>query len=91
MEFMKIPEIISLLPFLPQSWENAKQSNNWWENEVKKVARLIFSALLIGIFLIGNPTPSSAKMYKYKDENGKLHFTDDPTKVPEKYRKYKKS
>jgi len=28
MEFMKIPEIISLLPFLPQSWENAKQSNN---------------------------------------------------------------
>jgi len=28
MEFMKIPEIISLLPFLPQSWKNAKQSNN---------------------------------------------------------------
>ena len=55
------------------------------------MARLIFSALLIGIFLMGNPTPSSAKMYKYKDENGKLHFADDPTKVPEKYRKYKKS
>jgi hypothetical protein len=28
-----------------------------------------------------------AKTYKLKDENGKLNFINDPTKVPENYRK----
>lgn len=27
-----------------------------------------------------------AKIYKYKDENGKIHFTDDASAVPKKYR-----
>ncbi len=42
---------------------------------------------LVGVLLVGNPSPSLAKTYKFRDENGKLHFTNDPEKVPEKYRK----
>jgi predicted aspartyl protease len=30
--------------------------------------------------------PSYAEMYKWVDEKGTLHFTDDPSKIPEKYR-----
>jgi len=44
------------------------------------------SAVLISVFLLGSPTPSFAKIYKYKDENGKSHYTDDPLMIPEKYR-----
>jgi hypothetical protein len=29
---------------------------------------------------------ADAAIYKWKDENGKTHFTDDPTNVPEAYR-----
>jgi uncharacterized protein DUF4124 len=31
--------------------------------------------------------PVDAKIYKWKDENGKTHFTDSPEKIPFKYRK----
>lgn len=31
--------------------------------------------------------PLDAKIYKWKDENGKTHFTDDSSKIPFKYRK----
>lgn len=30
-----------------------------------------------------------AAIYKWKDERGKIHFTDDPNRVPEKYRQNK--
>ena len=33
------------------------------------------------------PDPVIAKIYKYKDENGKTHFTDDPSNIPMRYRK----
>ncbi|MEE8128632.1 MAG: DUF4124 domain-containing protein [Nitrospinaceae bacterium] len=26
--------------------------------------------------------PASAGLYKWKDENGKTHFTDDPSRIP---------
>jgi len=40
------------------------------------------------IFLVGGPVLfADAAIYKWKDENGKTHFTDDPTKVPEAFRK----
>lgn len=29
---------------------------------------------------------ADAAIYKWKDENGRTHFTDDPTKVPEEFR-----
>jgi hypothetical protein len=47
---------------------------------------------LIGSFtllIIWLPIPqiSFAAVYKWKDDNGKLHFTDQPSKIPPKYRK----
>jgi clan AA aspartic protease (TIGR02281 family) len=35
-------------------------------------------------------TPSLAKIYKWKDDAGKLHFTDDPSQIPLKYRQEQK-
>jgi len=32
-------------------------------------------------------TPAWAKIYKWKDENGKTHFTDSPSKIPMQFRK----
>ena len=29
---------------------------------------------------------ADAAIYKWKDDSGKIHFTDDPTNVPEAYR-----
>jgi hypothetical protein len=33
------------------------------------------------------PHPAMAKMYKWVDENGRSHFTDNPGKIPLQYRK----
>lgn len=33
------------------------------------------------------PDPAIAKIYKYKDEHGKIHFTDDASRIPLRYRK----
>lgn len=33
------------------------------------------------------PDPAIAKIYKYKDEHGKTHFTDDASSIPMRYRK----
>ena len=46
----------------------------WW-----RVFVFLIMPLLIVPF-----SQVDAKTYKWKDENGKLHFTDDPTKVPKK-------
>ena len=44
--------------------------------------------ILTMIFLVsGLVSFVEAAIYKWKDENGKTHFTDDPTKVPEAFRK----
>ena len=42
--------------------------------------------LLVMIVLIGLALPASAEMYKWVDEKGTVHFTDDPSMIPEKYR-----
>jgi hypothetical protein len=44
---------------------------------------LIFALLLWVVF---QPDPVLAKIYKYKDEHGKTHFTDDASKIPLRYR-----
>ena len=44
---------------------------------------LIFALLGLMVF---QPDPAIAKIYKYKDEHGKTHFTDDPSSIPLRYR-----
>lgn len=50
----------------------------------KSVPRSMKAFLIIGLALcwVLASTPAHAKIYKWKDENGKTHFTNDPTKVP---------
>jgi hypothetical protein len=48
-----------------------------------KIIFLIFGAILLN--LPGDEC--EAAVYKWKDETGKIHFTDDPNRVPEEFRK----
>ncbi len=41
-----------------------------------------FTLLIIGLAL---PQASDAAVYKWRDETGKLHFTDQPHKIPKQY------
>lgn len=43
-------------------------------------------AFLFVILLVIAGSPAYAEMYKWVDEKGTLHFTDDFSKIPEKYR-----
>ncbi|MEK9628971.1 MAG: DUF4124 domain-containing protein [Nitrospinota bacterium] len=52
--------------------------------EFKKFS-LFLVTLVVSASLVFAPS-SEAKIYKWRDENGKLHFTDDPSKVPEEDR-----
>lgn len=49
-----------------------------------KILMTVFSGFLIFTLL---DHPADAKIYKWKDENGKIYFTDSLSKVPYKYRK----
>jgi glutaredoxin len=44
-------------------------------------------AFLIVLVLLAIAGPVSAELYKYTDAKGELHFVDDISKVPKKYRK----
>ncbi|NIQ02441.1 MAG: DUF4124 domain-containing protein [Nitrospinaceae bacterium] len=44
-------------------------------------------ALLAGV--IGTADWGYARIYKYRDDQGKLHFTNDPSSIPLKYRRKK--
>lgn len=37
-------------------------------------------------WIVFQPDPAIAKIYKYKDDSGKTHFTDDPSRIPLQYR-----
>lgn len=50
----------------------------------KIFSKTMIFALLGCIFLL--PDPAMAKIYKYKDDQGRTHFTDDASKIPLKYR-----
>jgi len=43
-----------------------------------------FVLLLMALTLLA--TPGFGEMYKWVDEKGTVHFADDPSKIPEKYR-----
>lgn len=45
-----------------------------------------FSAFFLFIITVTISTSTFAQLYKWVDEKGVVHFTDDFTKVPEKYR-----
>ncbi len=45
--------------------------------------RTLWIAIVVGAWLMGS-FPAHAKIYKWVDENGKVHFTDDPTRLPQK-------
>ncbi|MBC8287853.1 MAG: DUF4124 domain-containing protein [Nitrospinae bacterium] len=49
------------------------------------LARQAMSILII--FALIWVVDADATIYKWKDEKGKTHFTDDPTRVPEAFRK----
>ena len=44
------------------------------------------SIILFIVILIILPSPGDGEMYKWVDEKGTLHFADDLSRVPEKYR-----
>jgi hypothetical protein len=48
-----------------------------------KIIFLVFGALLIHL----SSYESEAAVYKWKDGSGKIHFTDNPNRVPEEFRK----
>jgi hypothetical protein len=50
---------------------------------LNKIIFLIFGAILLQLSSDG----CEAAVYKWKDETGKVHFTDDPNRVPEAFRK----
>jgi hypothetical protein len=55
---------------------------------VKGSPRALSKALIFAllVWVAFQPEPGFAKIYKYKDENGKTHFTDDASKIPARYR-----
>ncbi len=52
------------------------------------MSKIMIFAILCGFAF--QPTLGLAKVYKYKDDQGKIHFTDDPSQIPLKYRKKNK-
>jgi hypothetical protein len=54
---------------------------------VRKIIKLPFqvTGIIVALFCLFQ-TPLWAKIYKWKDDQGKLHFTDDRAKIPQKYR-----
>ena len=44
---------------------------------------ICFSLFLV--FLLTSTVSFSAEIYRWTDEKGTVHFTDDPTRIPERY------
>jgi hypothetical protein len=53
-------------------------------NAAKSKGIFFGSAALV--FCLALALPSGAEIFKWTDEEGKVHFTEDPATVPEKYR-----
>ncbi|MBT3366660.1 MAG: DUF4124 domain-containing protein [Nitrospina sp.] len=48
--------------------------------------RIEFTCIILFVLLMVSPNLASAKVYKWVDEKGKAHFTDNPGKIPEQFR-----
>jgi hypothetical protein len=46
-------------------------------------SKVLIAALIIGLLMI--PHLVHAEVYKWMDEKGTVHFTDDNSRIPEKY------
>ena len=51
-----------------------------------KTKSFIAIPIILVWFFVLLVQPLHAKLYKWTDENGKTHFTDDSSKIPKKYR-----
>ena len=49
--------------------------------------RLFLTAILFFGFFLMTPNLSSEEVYRWTDEKGTIHFTDDVSKIPEKLRR----
>lgn len=54
---------------------------------LRRVSYFVGLALACALF---SPTPQALEIYQWRDKEGRLHFTDDASKVPPVYRKSKK-
>jgi len=63
-------------------YQNMKRQKRPWETAIPAlwlfVGTLALSPLLA--------PPASADIYRWEDESGVIHFTDDPASIPEKFR-----
>ena len=41
--------------------------------------------IALSVFLSSAPLPSANEMYRWTDEKGTVHFSDDPSKIPPQY------
>jgi hypothetical protein len=55
-----------------------------WTLNFRPHFRIEVMTIIFLVFILPNPT--FAQIYKWVNENGTVEFTDDPTKIPEKYR-----
>lgn len=46
----------------------------------------LLSIALVALFLSGTPTISSGQVYRWVDQGGAIHFTDNPQNIPVQYR-----
>jgi hypothetical protein len=58
-------------------------------NKLRHSIGQILVILFVFCFLV--PNTATAKMYKWKDDSGKTHYTDSPNKIPKKYRNKNKT
>ena len=52
-----------------------------------KIAKSVVM-IVLAVFLL--PLTAQSEFYQYQDENGTVNFTDDPAKIPKKFKKKKK-
>jgi hypothetical protein len=49
--------------------------------------RVVRCGLFLALCMLGLAATAHAQAYKWQDEEGRLHFTDDPSDIPARFRK----
>ena len=56
------------------------------------MTRLLMKSVLLGVLAtLFLPSDGRSEFYQYEDESGGINFTDDPAKIPKKFKNKKKS